>query len=249
MTSNWTPPGGQPPGPPGVPPGPAQPQQPGYAYVNWGLQPPPTGPQYPPVHLVPRPPRPGVLNLALALTILGVVVSALNQVFGAIGTIAARDQVVSDATNRFTNDPNAPDMSGLIRASTTVGLVVGAVFWLIPAAGAIVTAVLARRGYNAARIVLACLMGLYALVGLCGGVFSVARVGGGVATSGWTVASGVLDLVLGLLAVAIGVLVLMPAANRYLSAGPGRRFAPVEAFPSGTWGPSGGPGGTWPGAT
>jgi hypothetical protein len=49
------------------------------------------------------------------------------------------------------------------------------------------------------------------------------------AQPGWSTAGQVL---LGVLAVAILVLLLLPATNRYFSAGPGRRFAPEVRPPA-----------------
>ncbi len=210
--------------------------RPGDGYENWGVAYPQMYPQMPgyvPVVLVPRPPRPPALNLAVVLTVLGVLVSASQQAISFVNTLAHRDEIVSNAANQVATDPNAPDVSGIMRTATTAGLVVGMVFWLLPAAGALVTAFLARRGYNGARIVLASLMGVYALFGLCGGAGSL--VSGRlsqmstttVPTGGLAVVGGVIDVVLAGLAIAIGVLVLLPAVNRYYSPGPGRRFAPV----------------------
>jgi hypothetical protein len=106
-------------------------------------------------------------------------------------------------------------------------LVVAIVTWVLPATGAVVTALLTGRGANPARIVLASLMGVYAFSNLCGGTFGLVNLGGkGEAVRNLSILGGLLDVVLGALAVTIGVLVLVPSANRYFSAGPGRRFAP-----------------------
>jgi hypothetical protein len=228
VTTGWTPPGG--PTDPAVQPPPGPPE--GYGYANWGLAHP--GVAYAPVVFVPRPPRPPVVVLAVGLTFLGVGLSAVEQVVGFVVTLANRDAIAAGATSRVAADPAAPDLSGLATAGTVMGLVFGILLWLIPVGGTVVTAVLTRRGSNAARIVLASLMGLFALVGLCGGVFSVSGVArGSVVTSslmsslnGWQTVTGVVDLVLAVLATVIGVLLLLPAANRYFSAGPGRRFGP-----------------------
>jgi hypothetical protein len=91
----------------------------------------------------------------------------------------------------------------------------------------VVTAVLTRRGANPARIVLASLMGVYALANLCGGTFSLLSAGAeSIVAGGASAGASVLDVLLGVLAVTVGVLLLLPTANRYFSAGPGRRFAP-----------------------
>jgi hypothetical protein len=220
MTTGWQP-GGE---PPTVPP-PAAPQsgyytpppQSGYGY-NWGLAYP--APGYQAVYLVPRPPRPGVVNLAVLLTILGVLISGAQFAINLVTTYINKNELVTGL-----GEANGAQPQQLVNTAFQVGLIVSVVVWLLPAAGALVTALLARRGSNAARIVLACLMGLFALNGLCGGIFGLVnpRMSGltAIRESGL---SPVFDLVLTGLAVAIGVLVLVPSANRFFSAGPGRRF-------------------------
>jgi hypothetical protein len=106
---------------------------------------------------------------------------------------------------------------------TVRGIGFAVVVWLLPAAGTVVTAVLTGRGSNPARIVLASLMGLFAVAGLCGGAVAVA----GAPASAAQTYSGVMAIGLAVLAATIGVLLILPAANRYFSAGPGRRFAPA----------------------
>ena len=190
---------------------------PGYGY-NWGLAYPAAG--YQAVYLVPRPPRPGVVNIAVLLTILGAVLSAVQIVINIVITYGSRNDLLTGLGRANGNQ-------GTEMLDTAFAVVVGiaAAIWLVSAAGALVTAFLARRGSNAARIVLACLMGLYALNGLCGGAFGLVNPRmSGLASVRDSALSPVFDVMLGGLAVAVGVLVLVPAANRFFSAGAGRRF-------------------------
>ena len=212
--SGYTPPPQPSYGPPGYPSPTDAP--PGYGY-NWGLAY-PAG--YQPIYLVPRPPRPGVVNIAVLLTILGAVLSAVQIVINIAVTYGDRNDLL-------TGLGGADGAQGAQVVDSAFAIVIGiaAGIWLVAAAGALVTAFLARRGSNAARIVLACLMGLYALNGLCGGAFGLVNPRmNGLAAVRDSAPSPVFDVVLGALAVAVGVLVLVPAANRFFSAGPGRRF-------------------------
>ena len=230
MTTGWQP-GGEPPvDAPSPVPSQTVPQSgytpptqqvygaPGYAY-NWGLAYP--APGYQAVYLVPRPSRPAVVNVAVLLTILGVLISGGQFAMSIVTTYGARNDLLTGLGGA--NGRQAPGV-----VNTTFGIAVGVAVavWLIPAAGTLVTALLTRRGSNAARIVLASLMGLFALNGLCGGAFALVNprmsAFGSVRQSA---VSPVFDLVLAGLAIAVGVLVLVPTANRFFSAGPGRRFA------------------------
>jgi hypothetical protein len=220
MGMNWQPPGQgyEPPGqgyeldPRSGPP----------TYVpNWGLAQPISG--YQPVAWVPRPPRPGVVNLAAALTFLGVAVSAVEQVISLVYLHSHLDTL----TNPINFPSSAPPPPNVLNTAAGLAVVLSVVVWLIPAAGAIVTTALSLRGANAARIVLASLMGVFALDNLCGGVGNLAGVAIGTFRAGG--GPGVLpylQLLLAALAIVIGVLVLLPSANRFFSAGPGRRFMP-----------------------
>jgi CubicO group peptidase (beta-lactamase class C family) len=213
MTANWPPPGTQP--LPGTQPPPGLPQAPpGYGY-NWGLAY-PVG--YQPVSWIPRPPRPAVVKVAVIFTMVGVLVSAIQLVINMVYAYQQRGQIVTQV-----NTGTAAD-ADIFNTAVVVGLAFGVVFWLLPAAGAVVTALLAQRGSNAARIVLASLMGLFALNDLCNGVFGLVSPGFNVSAVRAAGISPAFNLVLAALAVAIGVLVLVPPANRFFSPGPGRRF-------------------------
>ena len=205
MTGNWGAPGQQPP--------PA-----GYGY-NWGVAY-PIG--YQPVAWIPRPPRPGVVKVAVTLTVLGVLISGVQIMFDLVNGLGAqRDQIVAQL--RDTGNP-APD--NLADTAVNLGIVFAVLFWLLPAAAAMVNALLARRGFNPSRIVLAILMGVFALNDLCGGIFGLVNVSMNGTRIRVGTASLIVDLILAIVAVAVGVLVLVPAANRFFSAGPGRRFMP-----------------------
>jgi len=195
----------------------------GEAY-QWGMAVPPG---YEPAYLVPRPPRPGVVNLAVLLTYIGVAVSAVGFVISLVATWQAQQTLSHLSDHGQVSEP-------VLRTSLGLGVGIGVAAWLIPAAGTVICAALTRRGANPARIVLASIMGLFALVNLCYGVLRGITAGvsgslpGGVYTTqaasglNWVgLAVDVADLVL---AVTIGVLLLVPAANRYFSPGPGRRF-------------------------
>jgi len=191
----------------------------GYEHgYQWGAYPPPG---YEPVYLVPRPPRPGTVNLALALTYVGVGVATVEFLLNAVFAWQSRPALSGD-DSRF-------GTLGL-----TIALVLAGVFGLLlPGAGVVVCAVLARRGANPARIVLASLMGLFALANLCQAVSGAAGSGAGMVNGTPGVASSSIQAGLSLiesgLAVTIGVLLLVPSAQRYFSPGPGRRFAPAGA--------------------
>jgi hypothetical protein len=192
----------------------------GYEHgYQWGAHPPPG---YEPVYLAPRPPRPGTVNLALTLTYIGV-------------GVATVDFLLNVALSWL----NRSSLSGSGSPFGTVGVmtvfVVASVLgWLLPAAGTVACAILARRGANPARIVLASLMGLFALINLCQTVAGTVSVGAlmasrtpGLTGESW-IHAGVSLIQFGL-AVTIGVLLLVPSAQRYFSPGPGRRFAPAGA--------------------
>jgi hypothetical protein len=181
-------------------------------------------PGYQPVAWIPRPPRPGVVNLAVALTVLGVVISGVQTVIDSVITYRHQDKVIGQLSSG-SSDTRPP--VEVVHMAVGFGIAFAIALWVLPAAGAVVTALLARRGANPARIVLASLMGVYALNELCGGIFGLVNptIGGITRVSTGAVAPA-FDFVLAGLAIAIGVLVLVPPANRFFSAGPGRRFIP-----------------------
>jgi hypothetical protein len=181
-------------------------------------------PGYQPIMWVPRPPRPGTVNLAVALTVLGIVISAIQTAIGLVYVYSNRGQLTSTINAQ---NPGQGAPVDLVNTALDIGVVVAIVAWLLPAIGVTVTTVLTLRGANAARIVLASLMGVFVLVDLCGGVSGLARYSIGTVQAGTGPTSGpYLQLLLGGLAIVIGVLLLLPSANRFFSAGPGRRFMP-----------------------
>lgn len=208
----------------------------GYAYAypdpaqNWGLaQPAAAG--Y--VALVPRPPRPAAVRAAVVLAYLGAGLSGVQTLLSYLYQWSHRQELINAATADA--PAGGPNMESMLNTSLVVGIVVGAVVWLLAAAGTVVCAALTNRGRNPARIVLACLAGLFALSNLCGAgaalLISGARASQAMPTAfsarlPWW--SPTLQAVLGLMAVALLVLVLLPSANRYFSPGAGRRFAPAD---------------------
>jgi hypothetical protein len=212
----WAPPGGQPTPDPSGWPAPA----PAFEHENWGL----AGYALPgSVVLVPRPPRPSVLSTAIYLAFAGAALSGVQTIASTLYLWRSPERIAG------TNAANVPQG---YNTAVAIGLVVGVGLWLVPAAGTVVCAAFTWRGSNAARIVLACLMGVFALNEVCGATAALVLQsvstdqGSGVfntslSTPWW---SAVVQAVLGVLTVTIGVLLLLPSANRYLSAGPGRRF-------------------------
>ncbi len=167
---------------------------------------------YQPVYLVPRPPRPKAVNLAVILTYVGVTVATVNVVVGLLLARARGD--LTPVTVSSGPNPVSVPIWLIIVLAVLIGLV-------LPAGGAVVSAIFTGRGSNAGRIVLASLMGLYALVSLCQGAGALAGPAGGGA--GAFVEAG-FDLVEVGLAGTVGVLLLVPAAGGYFTPGPGRRF-------------------------
>ena len=204
---------------------------------NWGLAVP--GHALPGLAmLVPRPPRPGVVSAGLRLAYAGVVVSGLETLAGAVYSLTNRDRLAA----RMMTGESAPDTIRFMSTFVTVGTVVNAIVWLLAAAGTVTCIIIAARGRNPARIVLICLMGLFALQHLCG--FAGDLVASGLTGSAdqsspfslasaqavwWQVA---LRGLLGVLAATVLVLLLLGPANRYYSPGPGRRFAPPADQPA-----------------
>lgn len=229
MSANWQPPGqgfegGPPPGAPGYPPPPGYPAVPPGYVADWGLAQPMPG--YQPVLWVPRPPRPASLNLAVALSVLGIVVSGIEQALGLSWLYSHRDLLTSGINN--SNTEAVP--FAIAGAAMDVIVIISILVWLIPVAGVIVTSVLTMRGANAARIVLASLMGLFLLDNVCSGLgtFSGLLNSGSLAADRGPAVQPYLQLLLAGLALVIGILLLLPSVNRFLSAGPGRRFMPSK---------------------
>jgi hypothetical protein len=224
----WPSPGGQPAGPPSdAPQGWYAVPDPNY---NWGLA--PGGhPNARYAVAVQRPPRPTTVTVALALTYAGVGLSGANAIAGALYNWLNRGKLLSTVTADA--PPDGPDMTSFLSTTIAASVVVSLVVWLLAAAGTVVCAVLARRGRNPARIVLAVLVGVFALNNLCGGAAGLfvagTRSGGGSpspfnATASlpwWTVP---IQLILAVMAALICVLLLLRATNRYFSPGAGRRF-------------------------
>jgi hypothetical protein len=168
---------------------------------------------YQPVYVVPRPPRPGVVTGALILTYIGVAVATLNVVVG-LALAGAGNELTPLTVAAGPRPINVP-VWVLVVVAVFIGLV-------LPATGAVVAAVFTARGSNAARIVLASLMGMCALANLCQGGGTLTGPDSG--SAGAFIGAG-LDLVLVGLAGTVGVLLLVPAAGAYFTPGPGRRFA------------------------
>lgn len=200
---------------------------------QWGMAP----PGYEAVYLVQRPPQPGVVNIAVVLTYVGLVLAALSIVIGAVISWQIQGQITRLSASSTIN-------GSMVGTNLTVGIMVNVLLlWLLPGAGAVITAVLSARGANPARIVLASLMALFALVNVCqaAGVGMGASAlssltgtrGSSLVGAGWFWGDVVVHVIQFGLAVTIGVLLIVPAANRYYSAGPGRRFvagaAPVPS--------------------
>jgi hypothetical protein len=163
------------------------------------------------------------VNLAAALAVLGIVISGVEMAINLVYLYSNRDLL--------TNTVNAQNPGRAPATVVSVALDVAAAFtvalWLIPVIGVLVTTVLSLRGANAARIVLASLMGVFVLDNVCGGVGNLVGMSVGTFRAGTGPASApYLQLLLAGLAIVIGVLLLVPSANRFFSAGPGRRFMP-----------------------
>jgi hypothetical protein len=154
-----------------------------------------------------------VVNLAVLLTYVGVAVATVEVVV---------EFLLSRASGDLKPETVYPGPSPVIVPVWLIVALVVLIGLVLPAGGAVVTAIFSTRGSNGARIVLASLMGLYALVSLCqgAGTLTGSQSGG----AGAFVLAG-LNLVEVGLAVTIGVLLLVPAAGAYFTPGPGRRFA------------------------
>lgn len=216
--------------PPGVPPiagypG-ADPNQ------NWGLA--PGGPLLTYETLIPRPPRPRVVSVALTLVYAGVLISAVQTAANAIFQWQHRDEVLPQSETS-----TDPTVTGFAESVTAISIGFAIFLWLIVAAGAVVCAILTDRKKNAARITLASFLGVIAMFQLCAGVANL--VSGSILDSlaagdsqfdqefvaiepPWWLLVG--PFALGVLAAVAAVLLIVPSANRYFTAGAGRRFTP-----------------------
>jgi hypothetical protein len=163
------------------------------------------------VVFVPRPPQPPGVGLAVLLTYCGVILAGIVTVL--------------DLTYLSSIAPDAPSLAQRVLMFVYVA------GWLVPSAGAVVAAIFTRRGSNAGRVVLASLMGVYALINLCQGLAGFGYLGGGggpaAREGGLALVSYAMIFVLAGLSIATVVLLLLPSASRYFSPGPGRRWAPT----------------------
>jgi hypothetical protein len=213
-------------------------QQPVYpnmdAVQNWGM----AVPRLNYAVLVPRPPRPTALSVALTLAYVGVGVAAVTQTANGIYQWSNRAQIFSTVE---TTAPTGVDARRLVDASATLGLVIAGLMYLVVAAGVITCAVLASRKKNGARITLAAAMGVIGLYNLCGlgGSALVGSLSDRLARSSpnstfnFTAASAQVPWwalvgqgVLAVIALTVFVLLILRPTNRYFVAGAGRRFTP-----------------------
>ncbi len=232
---NWTSPSG-----PGAEPG-AQPVPQQYVYAaidpnhNWGV----AVPQVPGYAiLVHRPPRPPIVQLATILAFVGVAISLALEISNAVYQWSHRMQIVDAVAGE---EPLPADMRDSVAASAMIGLVVGGVFWLLVAAGVVICTILTVRKKNAARIVLASVMGVLGLYQLCqvgSGAVVLAfsnRLADSTANSPFSASLAAAEVtwwsmvgqgLLAVIALIVFVSLIIPPSNRYFSPGPGHRFAP-----------------------
>lgn len=228
---NWTSPSG-----PAGDPGPGQPPPQQYVYAaidpnqNWGVVVPPL-PSF--AILVPRPPRPPIVQLATILALVGVGLSLVLQVFSSIYQWTHRAEILDAVAG---DEPMPPELRDATATGMTFGLVFGGAIWLVVAAGVVVCTLLTIKKKNPARIVLAVIMGVVGLYQLCqvgsgavvlaasdrltsaqGNLFASAQV------TWWSMTSQVL---LAVIALIVFVSLIIPPANRYFAPSPGHRFAP-----------------------
>jgi hypothetical protein len=198
-------------------------------YPGWGGYP------YPMVQMVPRPPRPRTISIAVLLCWIGIAVSGVATIAGLVVDIIYRDELVREALAQQnpTAGAQVEDMASLV---TTLTLALSVAFWLLVAAGVAVCAVFTGRGRNPARILLAALTGIIAFANLLCTPLTVVATGAGAfgTTQSFDIGppaydvvqmvSLVLNVLLGLVAAVIFVLVLLRASITYCSPGPGRSF-------------------------
>jgi hypothetical protein len=202
---------------------------------NWGLAVP--GANYYAV-LVPRPPRPANVGMAIMLAYAGVGLALVFQTANSIYQWTNRERLFGPV---YSNPPPGVDVKDVVDTSTMFGLVLGGLLWLLVAVGVVVCTVLTARKKNAARIVLAVAMGVLGLYNLCGVAAasflrvigehmaqqsSQAQVNFSLAAAGVTWWAVTAQALLGVVAIIVFVLLVVPSANRYFVAGAGRRFVP-----------------------
>jgi hypothetical protein len=212
-------------------------QQPTYPVMdptqNWGM----VVPRVNYAVLVPRPPRPATVSLALLLACVGVGVATVTETANGIYQWTNRSQIFSSVESTA---PTGVDARRLVDASATLGLVIGVLLYLVVAAGVVTCTVLANRRKNGARITLAAAMGVLGLYNLCnlGSSFVVGSLTDRLAresnsTFDFSAASAQVPWwslvgqgVLAVVALAVFVLLILRPTNRYFVPGAGRRFAP-----------------------
>jgi hypothetical protein len=184
--------------------------------------------------VVPRPPRPAVVTIAIIATLVGVVVSGLKVLGDLVFTLSYRTEMADALARQQELEKQATDapfdMQDFLTGYVLAISVGWAIAWLLAAVGATICAALAGRGRNGARVTLAVLAGLFVLAAPCSSLFSPVTVllddpGLADTASTWFVVSVLLAGALALVAVLILVLLLVPPANRFFRPGPGRRFA------------------------
>jgi hypothetical protein len=213
-------------------------QQPNYPVIdpgqNWGM----VVPRMSYAVIVPRPPRPATVSLALLRAYVGVGVAAVTETASGIYQWTNRAQIFSTVQ---TTAPTGVDARRLVDASATLGLVIAGLLYLVVAAGVVTCAVLVNRKKNGARITLAAAMGVVGLYNLCG-LGSSAVVGSLTnrlaqdspnSTFNFTAASAEVPWwamvgqgLLAAIALTVFVLLILRPTTRYFVAGAGRRFAP-----------------------
>jgi hypothetical protein len=157
------------------------------------------------------------------LTVLGAVLAGVQTLVSDWYQWAHRADLV----------PESDAATSVIDTSLRIGIALSVTLWLVAATGVIVCAAFAWRGRNGARITLACLTAVFALNQLLGAAAGLAvraadsaatpnPLAGAYSAATWWLVP--IQAAVGVLAVLICVLVLLPSANRYFSAGPGRRF-------------------------
>lgn len=229
-----------PPPPPDRASGPGQSFGPGQTFdpgQNWGMAV-PSGVGY--AVLVPRPPRPAAVGVAITLAYAGVVLALVFQLANATYEWTNRDRIFGSGLAG--TPPPGLDTKHLIDTSALVGLLVGGVLWLLVAVGVVVCTVLTNRKKNAARIVLASAMGVMGLYDLCSAgataaMGSMGRLQRQSGSSSFTFAAAAgqvtwwqitAQALLAVIALIVFVCLIVPPSNRYFAAGAGRRYIPED---------------------